>query len=214
MTRFATYLILATFFASGCAALLYQLVWQRYLFAGLGVDIDSVTLIVSTFMLGIGVGGALGGWMADRWGDRRLVIYALAELSLAIYGALSPLIFAGLQALGGEGWSYETVSILAMAVVLVPTTVMGTTLPILTMHFDDILNNVGMSVGMLYFFNTMGAAVGAWFAAYVLFVSAGLNATAYFAAVINASCFAFTMLAAVVLRSATSIDQNIEQVAK
>lgn len=63
MKKISSALIALTFFASGCAALVYQIVWQRYLFTGLGVDIDSVTLIVSSFMLGIGIGGALGaGW--------------------------------------------------------------------------------------------------------------------------------------------------------
>ena len=60
MKKLSSVLIALTFFASGCAALVYQVVWQRYLFTGLGVDIDSVTLIVSSFMLGIGIGGALG----------------------------------------------------------------------------------------------------------------------------------------------------------
>jgi len=143
MTGLPSVLVAITFLASGCAALIYQLVWQRYLFTGLGVDIDSVTLIVSTFMLGIGLGGAIGGWLADRFAHHRLRMYAFAELALALFGAISPWVFAGIQSLGASGWPYGGVGVVAMAVVLIPTTIMGTTLPLLTMYFDETLANVG-----------------------------------------------------------------------
>lgn len=196
MKKFSSALIALTFFASGCAALVYQIVWQRYLFTGLGVDIDSVTLIVSSFMLGIGIGGALGGWLADRLPRERLKLYALAELGLAVIGFASPWLFAVMQSLGSWGWSYGSVAFIAVLVVLVPTTIMGTTLPLLTMFFDESLTNVGVSVGMLYFFNTLGAAFGAWLTANILFMHWGLNISAWTAAAINMGCFAATLLAA------------------
>lgn len=196
MKKLIPTLIAFTFFASGCAALIYQVVWQRYLFTGLGVDIDSVTLIVSTFMLGIGLGGALGGWSADRWPHSRLRLYAWAELALALIGSISPWLFSGIQSLSGQGWSYGGVGLVSVLLVLIPTTIMGTTLPLLTMYFDESLSNVGVSVGILYFFNTMGAAFGAWLTAHILFMSWGLNASAWLAALINVCCFACTLLAA------------------
>ena len=52
------------FFVSGVAALVYQVCWQRLLFSAFGVDIDSVTIIVSVFMLGLGL-GALAFYLAD-----------------------------------------------------------------------------------------------------------------------------------------------------
>lgn len=196
MKKMAPVLIALTFFASGCAALIYQLVWQRYLFTGLGVDIDSVTLIVSTFMLGIGVGGALGGWLADKRPRDRLKMYALAELALAVIGVSSPWLFAGIQSLSGLGWHYGGVGAVAVVTVLLPTTIMGTTLPLLTMYFDESLANVGVSVGVLYFFNTLGAAFGAWLTANLLFMVGGLNVSAWSAAFVNLCCFVCTLLAA------------------
>ena len=59
-------LLLLSFFISGCSALMYQVSWQRALYALIGVDMDSITIIVSVFMLGIGLGGMLGGWLSDR----------------------------------------------------------------------------------------------------------------------------------------------------
>jgi len=81
--------LLASFFLSGCCALIYQVGWQRSLFGIIGVDIDSITIIVSVFMLGIGFGGMLGGWIADRAPRRRIQCYAAAEVSIALYGLAS-----------------------------------------------------------------------------------------------------------------------------
>ena len=181
-------LLLVTFFLSGCAALIYQIVWQRYLFTGLGVDIDSVTLIVSSFMLGIGIGGALGGWVADNIPDQRLKIYAAAEFFLALIGFSSPWLFSMIQSLSGSGWSYAGVSLVSVLAVLVPTTIMGMTLPLLTVYFNDALQNIGASTGALYFFNTLGAAFGAWLTVEWLFVSWGLDQSAQLAASINICC--------------------------
>lgn len=195
MNRFISILLLLTFFASGSAALVYQLVWQRYLFNGLGVDIDSVTLIVSTFMLGIGLGGATGGWLADRFPKRRVQFYASAELLLCLIGLSSPWALGLLPQLNGMGWNYSLISVTAMALLLVPTAIMGSTLPLLTMEFDQKHANIGVSVGMLYFFNTMGAAFGAWLVGHVLFMQWGLQASAFGAALTNLLCFVCALLA-------------------
>ena len=188
-------LLLATFFASGCAALIYQLVWQRYLFTGLGVDIDSVTLIVSSFMLGIGMGGALGGWVADSFPEKRLKVYAVAEFFLALIGFTSPWIFSIIQSLSGDGWTYAGVSFVAVVAVLIPTTIMGMTLPLLTVYFNDTLKNIGASTGNLYLFNTLGAAFGAWIVAEWLFSEWGLDQSAWLAAFLNFGCGTVVVLA-------------------
>ncbi len=59
--------LLAVFFVSGGSALIYQVAWQRLLFSAFGVDIESITIVVSTFMLGLGCGALLGGQAADRF---------------------------------------------------------------------------------------------------------------------------------------------------
>lgn len=200
MNRLIAGLLLSTFFASGCAALIYQLVWQRYLFAGLGVDMDSVTIVVATFMLGIGLGGALGGYLADRHPTKRIVIYALAELTLGLIGLASPWLLSFLPHGQQLGWGYGTVTAFAMLALLIPTAIMGTTLPLLTVEFDDTYANVGVSVGMLYGANTFGAAFGAWLTSHVLFMSFGLQMSAYTAASMNLICFALALVALAVKR--------------
>lgn len=54
------------FFVSGAAALLYQVVWQRTLFAIYGINVESVTMVVTAFMLGLGLGSLAGGGSPKR----------------------------------------------------------------------------------------------------------------------------------------------------
>lgn len=131
---------------------------------------DSITVIVSVFMLGIGMGGMLGGWLADRQPHKRLRWYALAELGMALYGALSLSLLHTLEiTLATLSWDHAAISALAcIAFLLLPTTLMGMTLPLLTMAFNERHGSIGVSVGVLYFVNTLGAATGAALVPFVL----------------------------------------------
>src|SRR3954471_2615696 len=88
----------APFFLSGFAALVYQVCWQRLLFVALGTDIDSITIIVSTFMLGLGVGALAGGALHDRYPDRILPLFAGAEAGIGMFGLATPHLIADLGA--------------------------------------------------------------------------------------------------------------------
>src|SRR5271167_2220960 len=72
-------LLSALFFCSGMPALIYQIVWQRALFSIYGVNAESVAVIVSAFMLGLGLGSLAGGWFSARFPRRSLLIFGLAE---------------------------------------------------------------------------------------------------------------------------------------
>ena len=56
-----TRILCVLFFFSGFPALIYQLTWQRALFRIFGVNIESVTIVVTAFMLGLGLGSLAGG---------------------------------------------------------------------------------------------------------------------------------------------------------
>lgn len=161
--------LLSSFFLSGVCALMYQVSWQRSLYGIIGVDIDSITIIVSVFMLGIGFGGMLGGWIADLAPKRRIQIYAVAEFSIALYGFASLFLIESigdwLTAAGGGSFNAGASSLLFL---ILPTTLMGMTLPLLTMAFNDWQDSIGVSVGQLYFINTLGAAAGAGLVPFVL----------------------------------------------
>src|SRR5229473_540508 len=68
------------FFCSGMPALIYQVVWQRVLFAIYGVNSQSVAVVVTAFMLGLGLGSLAGGWLSARFPRRAILIFGIAEL--------------------------------------------------------------------------------------------------------------------------------------
>src|SRR5262245_29693060 len=118
------------FFLSGFAALLYQVAWQRELFAWFGVDLDSVSTIVSVFMLGLWTGAMAGGWLADRFARRRILIFALIELTIGAFGFFSLGIIDGVGGLLAAD-SLPRLVALTFLVFIVPTCAMGATLPVL-----------------------------------------------------------------------------------
>src|SRR5438067_9256041 len=81
------------FFVSGFPALIYQLVWQRALFRILGVNIESVTIVVTAFMLGLGLGSLAGGWLSGKRQVPLLLLLAGIEMLTGVFGLLSLDIF-------------------------------------------------------------------------------------------------------------------------
>jgi MFS family permease len=186
-------LVGSLFFLSGFAALLYQIAWQRELFGWYGVDLDSVSAIVSVFMLGLGVGAMAGGWLADRFAQRRILIFSLIELTMGVFGFFSLDIVDGVGALLGAD-SLPRLVVLTFLVFVVPTCAMGATLPVLVTELVDITDNVGFSTGTLYFINTLGAAAGALAGGLVLLSLYGLDGVVAIAAVLNLSVSAVAYL--------------------
>src|ERR1700752_1250997 len=77
------------FFCSGFPALIYQIVWQRSLFAIFGINIESVTIVVSAFMLGLGIGSFLGGMVTKLPRVPLLATFGGIELSIGLFGLFS-----------------------------------------------------------------------------------------------------------------------------
>src|SRR6266481_8651939 len=88
-----TRVLCVLFFCSGFPALIYQLVWQRALFRIFGVNIESVTIVVTAFMLGLGLGSLAGGWLSKRRDIPLLPLLAAIELLTAAFGIFSLGIF-------------------------------------------------------------------------------------------------------------------------
>lgn len=197
----ADLLLLASFFVSGASALAYQVAWQRALYAQIGVDMDSITIIVSVFMLGIGIGGMAGGWVADRWPRRRLQLYAAVECTIGAYGLgsleLLPVVVAALDRPGSGAGAAALASFFFL---VLPTVLMGMTLPLLTIAFDERRRNIGVTVGTLYFTNTMGAALGAALVPLWLLPRWPLSAVVVLAAAGNFLVLACTLLAVLATR--------------
>src|SRR5437588_2415546 len=94
-----TRLLCVLFFCSGFPALIYQLTWQRALFRIFGVNTESVTIVVTAFMLGLGLGSLAGGWLSKRSGIALLPLLATIELMTAAFGIVSLGVFERVGAL-------------------------------------------------------------------------------------------------------------------
>jgi len=178
------YRLTLLFLVSGAAALIYQICWQRLLFESVGVDIESVTIIVSAFMLGLGLGSLAGGHLADRFPGRTLEMFALTELATGAFGAFSPALIHTVSNAVVHA-SLAATAAANFGLLLIPTALMGATLPILVRRVVQLYQNVGESVGVLYFANTLGAALGAGFTGFVAFYRFGLASTIHVAVALN-----------------------------
>lgn len=176
--------LLLVFFFSGASSLVYQVVWQRLLTYLYGSGFLSVTLIVSVYMLGLGLGAIWGGRVAERWKGDRLTLYLLIEIGIGLFGILSwP--FLGVLESTTANADY-LVSALCMCLFLcIPTVLMGFTLPIVVNVFDGLTRDFKRSVSLLYFSNTLGAAAGAFVGGLVLITFLGFRDTLFVAAGLN-----------------------------
>jgi spermidine synthase len=172
------------FFISGFAALIYQIVWQRVLFAAFGVNIESVTVTVSIFMFGLGVGSLLGGQLSRHFAQHLPSLFLVCELGIGLFGLVSiPLIkTVGEAALHG---SLLTISLATYALLSLPTIFMGATLPILVDYLHQYYRNIGKSVSLLYFINTLGSAIACFITVDILFAFFGQQTAVITAAMCN-----------------------------
>lgn len=204
-------LVHALFFLSGVPALLYQIAWLRALFMIYGTNIESVTAVVAAFLLGLGVGSLVGGAVSVRWSRHLLPIFAAIELAIAAYGISSMTLFARVGELTA-GVGVVAVGLLSFVLIVLPTMLMGATLPILVAFLVRATGRVGVSVGGLYFVNTLGAAVACFLAAFFAMGRLGLSGTVAAAAGLNAS-IALTALAVWLFGPRTAVSVAIESAA-
>ena len=185
--------LLALFFVSGACGLIYQVVWMRALTLTLSVSVYATTTVLCAFMGGLALGAALAARLADRL-RRPLLAFGLAEAGVGLCGLASLGIlfdlgpaYAWLHAHAGGAGPALTLGrfLLACAVLLVPTTLMGATLPLLSRAAVTDEAAVGRGTGGLYAVNTLGAVAGCLAAGFAAIPAWGLSATTAAAAALN-----------------------------
>lgn len=185
--------ILGTFFLSGIAGLLYQVVWTRYLALFLGHTSYAVVAVLAAFMGGLALGNAWLGAVADRV-RRPLLFYAGLELGIGLFALFFPVyyglvegVFLGVvRATQVEGAARLTVQFVCAAItILLPTVLMGATLPALTKFVTRSLAELRGKVAALYAINSTGAVVGIVLADWWWIPSFGLELTIYFGAAMS-----------------------------
>jgi spermidine synthase len=181
------------FFISGLCALIYEIVWTRMLILVFGSTSFAVSTVLAAFMGGMALGSYLFGKYAEKVRNL-LSLYGLLEIGIGIYSILIPWILILLHPIYKFVWdishlSYYSFSLmrflLVFAVLVLPTTFMGATLPVISKFFVRKFQNLGVSVGSLYGVNTFGAVAGTFLSGFIMLPYLGQSATIFLAATGN-----------------------------
>ena len=189
-------------FLSGISALIFETLWLRLSGLAFGNSVWAASLILSSFMAGLALGNAIAASArVRRW--RPLYFYAALEVAVAFFGCT---IVFGLPGLGEwlrplwqTLWDHQPALIslrfvLSFLILLVPTTAMGLTLPVLTEDPALGRTEFGRAIGLLYGFNTLGAVAGALAGELYLVAAFGIRGTSLIAALSNCAAAGIALL--------------------
>jgi spermidine synthase len=185
--------VVGLFFISGISALMYEIAWTRLMSLLFGDTVFAVSTVLTSFMAGLALGSFWGGRMIDRR-PRVLTMYAFLEVSIGLSALLLPLALEGITPL--YVWLHRHLHttfylfsllrlLLALSLLLIPTTLMGATLPVLSRYLVQTHATLGQHMGLLYGLNTSGAVIGCFAAGYILIGRVGLYQTVGIGAALN-----------------------------
>jgi spermidine synthase len=208
MVRARLPIVLLCFFLSGFAALLYETVWAREFAFVFGASDLAVATVLAAYMGGLATGAGVAGRIANRI-RRPVLTYGLLELGIGMSALAVPYAiqastrllvagFGGVEDLPEAGGLTTAVFYLvcSFAILLVPTALMGATLPLLARFAVERESQIGSRVGLLYATNTAGAVAGTLTAAFLLLPALGLRRTVFVGAAVNGAVFVLAALLA------------------
>ena len=213
--------VVACFFLSGLAALLYQTAWLRQFSLVFGTSELAVATVLAAYMGGLAVGSAVAGRYANRV-TRPVLVYGLLEAGIALSALAVPLLLMAARMiyasmLGDQPAPPDAATIgqpvfyllVAFLVLAIPTGFMGATLPLLTRYAVRTDREVGPRVALLYAINTAGAVFGTVIAAFILLPALGLNGTVWAGVAVNVLVFAIAAGLARGHRDRTGVDTAV-----
>ncbi|MDP1828672.1 MAG: spermidine synthase [Archangium sp.] len=184
-------LVITLLLLSGATGLVYELTWSKRLANLLGNTGQAHAIVLSTFMGGLALGAFLFGRRADK-SKRPLSLYGVLELGIGLYALLLPQVLevAGDLYLriapGLSGLPRLSARLgLAASALLIPTLLMGGTLPVLMRHLTERLGSARRELSILYAVNSLGASAGCLFAGMMLVPGVGLTVSERLAAMVN-----------------------------
>ncbi len=171
------------FFISGACGLIYEVVWSRMMMLIFGRSVLAVGIVLAAFMSGIALGSYVLGKYADR-SRKPLLLYALYEIGVGITAFIASFllmritpVYVWVHATFGESpLAFAIIRFfIAFALLIIPTVLMGATLPILSRVVVKRLTRIGQELGSLYAINTVGAVAGSLAAGFYLIGRLGLH---------------------------------------
>jgi len=199
--------IFLLFFLSGTTSLIYEVIWARNFALVFGVTTYAVSTVLAAFFTGLAIGSYAAGRIIDRTRRHPLLIYGGMEAAIGIYALLLPVFLKFVEASYpavyssiGESFSLFTLYrfVVSFALLALPTTLMGATLPVLSKLLVEREDALGIGVGRLYAVNTFGAVTGTFTAGFLLIPTVGISTTTLAAAggnfvlAIAALCLSFS----------------------
>ena len=180
------WLFLFAYACSGLAGLIYEVSWTRLLTLHIGHTTAAASAVVAAFLGGLAIGAGAGGAIASRLAPRRsLLVYIALELAVAVCAVLLPLELVALEPLlswaygdGAPGVLFPAVRVLScLVMVFIPALALGATFPMAIRWYARDAAEPARQSSALYFVNTVGAAVGALLAGFVLMPALGIAGT-------------------------------------
>lgn len=203
--------LLATlFFFSGACALVYQVMWLRLLALVFGVTVYAASTVLAGFMAGLAVGSFAAGRLSRRL-PRPLAAFGAAEILVGLTALGSPVVLEALTRLWTALHPALPTSLTAItglrfvcafAVLILPTSLMGATLPLIVTSAVAQEPRVGARIGLLYAINTGGAIVGALVAGFFLISEIGVERSFLLTAAVNVAIGVVAIAAAMTLPAA------------
>ncbi len=183
--------VLLCFFTSGALGLVYEVVWTRQLRLIFGSTVQATSTVLTLFMSGMALGSYFIGRLADRKKDP-LRLYAILELSVGLYAFLLPSLLSFTNAINtsitlhiAAPWNGIARFLLCGAILILPCSLMGATLPVLARLFTRVKDEIGKTSGALYALNTFGAVSGAFLTGFCFLPCLGMKQTLFIAACTN-----------------------------
>lgn len=192
-SKSSLWLIAVCFILSGATGLIYEVLWARMLGLVFGATTFAISAVLTAFMGGLALGSAWAGKLAARI-RRPLKAYGLMEIIIALYALAVPVLFQLVDYLYAFIWEQFRPGfyafnlwrfLLSCLVLIIPTTLMGATLPVLSAALLRSPNHKQTAVTRLYTCNLIGAILGTLAAGFLLLPSLGVQWTIYTAAAIN-----------------------------
>jgi spermidine synthase len=180
-------------FLSGASALIFETLWFRQTGLALGNSVWATSLVLSGFMSGLAIGNALAAREKGRVRNP-LRVYAVLELLIGISGVglvlmlpvFGPALAPSLRTWLDQPWALNSIRlVIAFLILLIPSSAMGMTLPLLARTLSVRDRNFGRVLGLLYGWNTLGAVLGAILPEMVLLGHFGVKETALVAGLLN-----------------------------
>jgi len=207
--------ILSCFFISGLTGLVYEILWTRLIVKIIGSAPFAVSIVLTVFMAGLGLGSYIASRTIDSIKKRYnlVTLYGILEIIIGVYGLMLPLfllLFRPLYSIlynhfFGHFILYTIFTFTGCAILLLlPATCMGATLPVLSRFYVTKMSHVGTHLGHLYSLNTMGAVAGTLLCGFWIINLWGVQGSLLFAVILNAIIGTTCILLSLTLKTYTT----------